>query len=251
MNLSPRQLEDCANHSHKFDDLRALFLNCTLKRSPEKSHTQGLIDIAAEIMRKNGVAVDIVRPVDCDLAFGVQPDMTKHGWQKDDWPQIYEKVKAAHILVVTTPIWLGEKSSVCAQAIERLYSSSGDLNESGQYAYYGRVGGCLVTGNEDGRQTLRDEHFVFAATSGLLDSAASRRRLAGRSRPRPFVFGRRIGRTRKRFHQSQHDFYGLESDAPRAHDQRRRRHPRARQPALQMGRRLPLRSSQSRISLIA
>ena len=150
MNLSPRQLEDCANHSHKFDDLRALFLNCTLKRSPEKSHTQGLIDIAAEIMRKNGVAVDIVRPVDCDLAFGVQPDMTKHGWQKDDWPQIYEKVKAAHILVVTTPIWLGEKSSVCAQTIERLYSSSGDLNESGQYAYYGRVGGCLVTGNEDG-----------------------------------------------------------------------------------------------------
>ena len=150
MNLSPRQLEDCANHSHKFDDLRALFLNCTLKRSPEKSHTQGLIDIAAEIMRKNSVAVDIVRPVDCDLAFGVQPDMTKHGWQKDDWPHIYEKVKAAHILVVTTPIWLGEKSSVCAQAIERLYSSSGDLNESGQYAYYGRVGGCLVTGNEDG-----------------------------------------------------------------------------------------------------
>lgn len=150
MNLSPRQLEDCANSPSKFDDLRALFLNCTLKRSPEKSHTQGLIDIAAAIMRKNGVAVDILRPVDCGLAFGVQPDMTKNGWESDGWPPIYEKVKAAHILVAATPIWLGEKSSVCSQTIERLYSSSGDLNENGQYAYYGRVGGCLVTGNEDG-----------------------------------------------------------------------------------------------------
>jgi multimeric flavodoxin WrbA len=56
-------------------------------------------------------------------------------------PAIYEKVKAAHILVVDTSIWLGEKTSVCTQLLERLYSSSGDLNEHGQYAYYGKTGG--------------------------------------------------------------------------------------------------------------
>ena len=76
--------------------------------------------------------------------------MREHGWEKDDWPELYEKVKTAHILVIGSPIWLGEKSSVCTQVIERLYSSSGHLNDEGQYVYYGRVGGCLITGNEDG-----------------------------------------------------------------------------------------------------
>jgi len=56
----------------------------------------------------------------------------------------------ADILVIGTPIWLGEKSSVATLAIERLYGFSGELNQSGHYAYYGKVGGCLVTGNEDG-----------------------------------------------------------------------------------------------------
>lgn len=133
-----------------FSDLSALFINCTLKKSPEQSHTQGLIDIAASILRKNDVSVEIVRAVDHDIATGVWPDMTEHGWERDDWPDLQERVMAADILVLTTPIWLGEKSSVCTQVIERLYGSSHLLNEHGQYAYYGRVGGCLVTGNEDG-----------------------------------------------------------------------------------------------------
>jgi multimeric flavodoxin WrbA len=150
MALSKRQEEQCEASTWDFSGLHALFLNCTLKRSPEISHTQGLIDISKAIMEKNGVTVDEIRPVDHDLAFGVYPDMTTHGWPQDDWPSIYEKVKKADILVLGSPIWLGEKSSVCTQIIERLYSSSGDLNEYGQYAYYGRVGGCLITGNEDG-----------------------------------------------------------------------------------------------------
>jgi len=133
-----------------FQGLRALFLNCTLKRTPELSHTQGLIDVSAAIFRKNGVAVHVLRPVDYEIAAGVYPDMREHGWARDDWPSIQEQVMGADILVLTTPIWLGELSSVCRRVTERLYGSSGELNEKGQYAYYGRVGGCLVTGNEDG-----------------------------------------------------------------------------------------------------
>ncbi|MFW5837814.1 MAG: flavodoxin family protein, partial [Desulfovibrionaceae bacterium] len=91
-------------------------------------------------------AAECLRPVDFDIASGVYPDMTEHGWERDAWPDIYKKVKAADILVLTTPIWLGDKSSICAKVIERLY----DLNEQGQYAYYNKVGGCLVTGDEDG-----------------------------------------------------------------------------------------------------
>ena len=150
MTLSEKQIALCESSQWDFSDISALFLNCTLKRSPEISHTQGLVDISKAIMEKNGVGVEVLRPVDFDIAYGVQPDMTKHGWRRDEWPSIAEKVRAADILVLTTPIWLGEKSSVCTKVIERLYSNSGELNSKGQYHYYGRVGGCLITGNEDG-----------------------------------------------------------------------------------------------------
>jgi multimeric flavodoxin WrbA len=99
----------CATSRWDFSDLRALFINCTLKRSPEVSHTQALGDRS-----------------------------------------IHERVMAADILLLLSPIWLGEKSSVCTQVVERLYGNSHLLNEDGQYAYYGRVGGCIITGNEDG-----------------------------------------------------------------------------------------------------
>ncbi len=148
--LSEKQLRMCEQSRWDFSDLKALFLNCTLKRSPELSHTQGLIDISRGIMEKNGVSVEVLRPVDYNIAFGVWPDMREHGWEEDDWPQIYENVEAADILVLTAAIWLGEKTSACTPVIERLYGNSSVLNEQGQYRYYGRVGGCLITGNEDG-----------------------------------------------------------------------------------------------------
>jgi multimeric flavodoxin WrbA len=150
MALNDKQIALCEQRPADYADLRAMFINCTLKRSPETSHTQGLADIAIEIMRRNGVTVDVVRAVDHDIATGVYPDMTEHGWPSDEWPALYERVLAADILVLCTPIWLGQKSSVCARVIERLYGNSSVLNDAGQFAYYGRVGGCLVTGNEDG-----------------------------------------------------------------------------------------------------
>ncbi len=150
MPLNEKQQEMCQSSSWDFSELRALFFNCTLKKSPQQSHTDGLIQISQEIMAANGVAVERLRPVDFQLAPGVQPDMTQHGWEQDDWPRLYDKVKRADILVIGTPIWLGDKSSVCTHLIERLYSNSAELNERGQYAYYGKVGGCVVTGNEDG-----------------------------------------------------------------------------------------------------
>jgi multimeric flavodoxin WrbA len=133
-----------------FSDLRALYVNCTLTPSPGRSHTQGLIDRSTAIMEEHGVTVDQFRAVDHELAPGVWPDMREHGAERDDWPALYERVQAADILVIGSPIWLGEKSSVCTRVIERLYGNSSQLNEAGQYAYYGKVGGCLITGNEDG-----------------------------------------------------------------------------------------------------
>lgn len=136
--------------SWDFSDLRAMYINTTLKRSPEVSNTQGLMDRSAELMRRQGVEIDMLRAVDHDIATGIWPDMTEHGWEIDEWPAIFERVMAADILVLGTPIWLGEKSSICTRVIERLYGNSSQLNDQGQYAYYGRTGGCIVTGNEDG-----------------------------------------------------------------------------------------------------
>ena len=150
MALNEMQEALCSTAPADYSDLRAVFVNCTLKRSPEVSNTQGLADISIEIMRRNGVTVDVVRAVDHDIPPGVYPDMTEHGWPADEWPAISEQVMAADILVLCTPIWLGEKSSVCTKVVERLYGGSSVLNDAGQYAYYGRAGGCLVTGNEDG-----------------------------------------------------------------------------------------------------
>jgi len=133
-----------------YSDLGALFVNCTLKRSPETSNTRGLIDVSARIMEKEGVHVSHLRAVDHDIATGVWPDMTEHGWATDEWPRLQEQIMAADILVLAGPIWLGDNSSVMKRVIERLYGCSAILNAAGQYAYYGRVGGCLLTGNEDG-----------------------------------------------------------------------------------------------------
>ncbi|GHJ61254.1 flavodoxin [Nocardioides sp. OK12] len=133
-----------------FSDLRAMFINCTLKRSPDVSHTGGLIEASADVMRKHGVEVEVLRAVDHDIATGVYPDMTEHGWASDEWPEIWPRVLASDILVIGGPIWLGDNSSVTKRVIERLYAQSGMLNDQGQSIFYGRVGGCLITGNEDG-----------------------------------------------------------------------------------------------------
>ncbi len=148
--LDPRQEELCATARWDFSDLRAIYINCTLKRSPEISNTQGLADHSIAIMQRLGVEVDVVRAIDHDIATGVYPDMTQHGWEGDEWPEIFAKVMDADVLVLLSPIWLGEKSSVCTRVIERLYGNSHLLNDAGQWAYYGRVGGCIITGNEDG-----------------------------------------------------------------------------------------------------
>jgi multimeric flavodoxin WrbA len=148
--LTPQDKKLCETSRWDFSDLRAVYINCTLKRSPEVSNTQGLADRSIAVMRRVGVSVDVFRAVDLEIATGVWPDMTEHGWQRDDWPALFAQVMAAEILVILSPIWLGEKSSVCTRVIERLYGNSHLLNDSGQYAYYGRVGGCIITGNEDG-----------------------------------------------------------------------------------------------------
>lgn len=150
MTLNEKQKKQCRESEWNFSNLKALLLNCTLKPNPKESHTKTIMEISKAILEKNDVSTEIIRPVDYDIPPGVYPDMTEQGFEKDDWPEIQQKVMDANILIIGSPIWLGDKSSICRKVVERLYANSSKLNEKGQYSFYGRVGGCLITGNEDG-----------------------------------------------------------------------------------------------------
>ncbi|MBW0144902.1 flavodoxin family protein [Sphingomicrobium clamense] len=133
-----------------FAGLKAVLVNATLKHPGVDSHTDTLLDVVEQIFTSCEVEVDRLRLSEHRLAPGVYPDMTEHGWDHDDWPKICDRVIGADICILGTPIWLGEKSSLAQAFIEKLYAHSGQTNEKGQYLFYGKVGGCVVTGNEDG-----------------------------------------------------------------------------------------------------
>jgi multimeric flavodoxin WrbA len=128
-------------------DLKAVVLNCTLKRSPQRSNTEALIRKVTALMEPLGVESEIIRVVDHAVAFGVSSD--EGGG--DAWPPILATIKAADILIIGTPIWFGVRGSVAQMVIERLDGtySEGDP-QTGQFPLYGKVAGVIVTGNEDG-----------------------------------------------------------------------------------------------------
>lgn len=132
-----------------FSDLTAVYINCSIKSSRSESHTQLLMDKSAKIMEAQGVKVEQIYARDHDIAVGMIKDGKDDGL-KDDWPMIQQKIMSADILIIGTPIWLGVKSSIATLVIERFYAYSGDKNDKGQYLYYGKTGGCIITGNEDG-----------------------------------------------------------------------------------------------------
>lgn len=131
--------------------LSALIINCTLKKSPEESNTDALIDKVIKEYKEVGVDAESLRAVDYNIAFGI----TNDAGSGDEWPQILKKMKAADIVVIASPIWFGVRSSVCQLVMERLdasYSFTDD--KTGQTVWYNKVAGVLVTGNEDGAHTI-------------------------------------------------------------------------------------------------
>ena len=122
---------------------------------------------------------------------------------------------AADILVLCTPIWLGEKSSVCTQVIERLYGNSHLLNDAGQYAYYGRVGGCLVTGNEDGVKHCAMNVLYSLQHLGYVIPPQADAGWIGEAGPGPSYLDPGIRRPGERLHEPQHHLHDVEPAAPR------------------------------------
>ena len=171
----------------------------------------------------------MLRPVDYEVAYGVWGDMTEHGWPRDDWPEIYEKVKSSgYPSDYFIDLARRKKHLSAPKTIERLYSTSGDLNEHGQYAYYGRVGGCLITGNEDGAKHCAMNILYSLSHLGYVIPPQADAAWLGEAGPGPSYLDKNSGGPEKRFHQSQHHIYDLEFDAYGTNDQGQRRHPSPR-----------------------
>jgi multimeric flavodoxin WrbA len=126
--------------------LKAVLLNCTLKKSPEVSNTQALMDHVISILETLDVECESIRVVDYNVPFGV----SSYEGEGDEWPLILEKILDADILIIGTSIWFGVRSSVCQMVIERLDGTYQSTNDVGQYPLYNTVAGVVVTGNEDG-----------------------------------------------------------------------------------------------------
>lgn len=127
--------------------LKALFLNCTLKRSPETSNTEAFIKNAEKMFHELDVETESIRVVDHNVKFGNSSDEG----EGDDWPGILKKVQASDIMIIATPIWRGDRSAVAKLVAERFDGIWSQANkENGQYPTYNKVAGVMVDGNEDG-----------------------------------------------------------------------------------------------------
>ncbi len=141
--------------------MKALIINCTLKKSPSISNTQTLIDKGVKILQKENVETEVVRLVD----FDIKPGTSTNEGEGDEWPLILEKIKQCNILIIGTPVWVGRLASTAQRVIERLdaiFHEEGFTDEENeQYFTYNKVAGCLVTGNEDGAHSCA-AHVLWA-----------------------------------------------------------------------------------------
>ncbi|HDZ57280.1 MAG TPA: NADPH-dependent oxidoreductase [Pseudomonas xinjiangensis] len=135
--------------------LSAIALNCTLKTSPSESSCELLLSQVSEEFARHGVDCPIVRAVDYNLL----PGVTSDEGPGDEWPGIRSQILDANILIMGTPIWMGQPSSVCKRVMERLDAFLGETDDGGRQVAYGHVAGVAVVGNEDGAHNIVAQLF--------------------------------------------------------------------------------------------
>lgn len=140
--------------------INALILVCTLSPSPKASSSDLLARQVAAEFTGHQVHSEILRIADFDVKPGVLKDMGGG----DQWPGIRQKLLAADILVLATPIWVGHPSSLAQRVLERLDAELSQTDEQGRPILFGKVGVVAVVGNEDGAH-----HVIADLGQGLAD----------------------------------------------------------------------------------
>lgn len=146
--------------------MKAVALNGSLKSGKEESSTQKMLELVLHHLAEEDVDGEIVRLADHDIKPGVKSDEG----EGDEWPDLRARILDADILIVGTPIWLGQPSSIVKRALERMNAFLSEKDDGGRMASYGRVAAVAVVGNEDGAhhisaelyQALNDVGFTLA-----------------------------------------------------------------------------------------
>lgn len=140
--------------------LKALVLNCTLKPSPQESNTEALARVVMDALGKHGVESEMIRVLD----YNVKPGVSSDEGNGDEWSIIRAKILDSNILIMASPTWLGQMSSVAKRVLERMDAMLSEKDDQGQWVAYNRVAGFVVTGNEDGAH-----HVINEMSGALLD----------------------------------------------------------------------------------
>jgi multimeric flavodoxin WrbA len=149
--------------------LRAIALNCTLKTADKPSSTDTLLSQVLEALAAHDVEGEIVRVADLNI----KPGVTSDEGDGDEWPALRRRILDSDILIIGTPIWLGQPSSVSKRVLERLDAFLEETDDAGRMPSYGRVAAVAVVGNEDGAhhvsaeiyQALNDVGFTVPANA--------------------------------------------------------------------------------------
>jgi multimeric flavodoxin WrbA len=140
--------------------MRATIINCTLKPAPATSNTEALASVVADALKGYNVETELIRALDYEMKPGVDTDMG----DGDEWPQVHEKLLASEILVIASPTWLGQPSSVAKRVLERMNAMLSETDDEDRPVAFNRVAGVVVTGNEDGAH-----HVIAEITGALID----------------------------------------------------------------------------------
>ena len=149
--------------------LRAIVLGCSLKSTDEPSSSELIGREVLTALADHDVEGEVIRVVDHRIKFGVTTDEG----DGDEWPAIRAKIMDAHILVIATPVWMGQPSSVCKMVLERLDAELSETDDQGRMLTFGKVAAVAVVGNEDGAhattaavaQALVDVGFTVPASA--------------------------------------------------------------------------------------
>lgn len=133
--------------------LKAIAFNCTLKPSPAVSSTERILGDVLAGLEEYDTKGEIIRAVDHDIKPGVSSDEG----DGDAWPALRRRVLDADILILGSPIWLGQPSSVAKRVLERMDAFLGEKDARGRMPSYGKVAIAAVVGNEDGAHHVAAE----------------------------------------------------------------------------------------------
>lgn len=143
--------------------LKALALVCSLKASPAESSSELMARQVLDQLAGHGIGGETVRVADYDVRPGVEDDMG----DGDQWPRILDKIREADVLVLATPTWLGNPSSIAQRVLERLDAQLSATDEQGRPAMFGKVAVVAVVGNEDGAHKIVADMFQGLSDIGF------------------------------------------------------------------------------------